>query len=99
MILGSTQFLDLLSKILNLLAMQNPVQRRASNVHGTDDIRRHYVTSLIRHDTRTFVDNLALANNEMMERLKQIGKLDSDVVHLVELHSNLRLTSHSVVRT
>jgi hypothetical protein len=61
----------------------------ANNVRSTDDIRRHYVASLKHANTTTFVENLKDANNAMLDRLKQIGKMDSDAVTLVELSPDL----------
>ena len=37
-----------------------------------------------------FVKNLEVANNDMLERLKLIGKVDADGVSLVELSPDLR---------
>ena len=61
-----------------------------SDVRSTDDIRRHYVASLKRINTTLFVKNLEVANNDMLERLKLIGKVDADGVSLIELSPDLR---------
>jgi hypothetical protein len=54
------------------------------------DIRRHYLASIKRANTTPFVDNLEAANNAMLDRLKQIGKIDSDGVKLIEISPDLR---------
>ena len=83
--------------LLIAMAMSNRLEHRSSDVHDTADIRSHYVRSVRRHDTRTFVDSLALANNEMLERLKQIGKLDSDVVNVIEMSPDLKYGLNHVI--
>jgi hypothetical protein len=64
--------------------------RETSDVRSTGDIRRHYIASLKRANTTAFVDNLEVANNAMLDRLKQIGKIDSDGVKLIEMLPDLR---------
>ena len=72
----------------DLFESKSPPQQEP-NVRNTGDIRRHYVASLKHANTTTFVENLEVANNAMLDRLKQIGKVDSDAVTLIELSTEL----------
>ena len=61
-----------------------------STYNRPGDIRRQYVASIRRRDTTAFVEDLAQANNVMLERLKKIGRAENEQVHVIDLSRDLR---------
>jgi hypothetical protein len=78
------------SRALGAESSSRLLTRETSDVRNKEDIRRHYIASIKRANTSAFVDNLEVANNAMLDRLKQIGKIDSDGVKLIEISPDLR---------